>query len=279
MTRSLRSASARGQHRTERDPQVADHWTGPSALLDIDDLKLRTFAHSLVRTCLTERDRALAVYQHVRRIPLAAPIKLRLRSARAVMDRNEGDAVDKATLFVALLRAVGLPARVLFASAYRGVLRGLPVDVACLPRPIVEVCIQGRWVRTDTYIFDDAYVAAARYRLQKEREDYGYGLCANGAVDWDGLRHAYLLGVEQEDEFVMEGTLPFDDALAFARSQGRPQRLGLLAKLVYWDVFAPRLDRVLRTMRARQPRPARKKSKGPRRSSRASGTTPPPAAA
>jgi hypothetical protein len=245
-----------------------DAWRTSSPLVDLTDGKLRRLVRTLTASCTGERERAVAIFNHVRRMPLVAERKWRLRTARQVLDRGQGDAVDKATLFLALLRIGGLPARMLFAPEHDGVRRGLPVDLSPMRRPLVEIWISGRWLRTDTFVFDTAYLTAAHHRLRSKREEYGYGVCAAGSAGWDGSRNAYVLGAEQEDELAPESGAVYRDAREFVRSLGFAQRLDLLARRIYWNAMAPRLQRILRALRTRQPRPSArpKKAGAPRRS-------------
>lgn len=239
----------------QADASGSDRWKGSSPLMDLSDRKLKLLARSLVDGLAGERERALAVYQYIRRMPLAATRKWGARTARAVMERKRGDAVDKATLFVALLRIAGLPARVVFAPVAADVLRGLATDMASTPRPFVEVRVAGDWIRTDTYIFDAAYMDAAHHRLRTQREESGYGVSTAGAQGWNGQRNAYVLGVEQEDTFSDTDERAFHDVREFARSLRMVERLKLLVNMFRWNAQAQQLDRSLRALRARQPRP------------------------
>lgn len=177
--------------------------------------------------------------------------KWRLRTAREVLDRGHGDAVDKATLFLAMLR-----------------IGGLPVELSPMRRPIVEIWLSGRWLRTDTFVFDTPYLTAAHHRLRTKREEYGYGVSAAGSVGWDGNRNTYVLGAEQEDELAPDSGAVYRDAREFVQSLGFAQRLDLVARRIFWNAMAPRLQRTLRALRGRQPRQAaaRTKAAAPRRS-------------
>ena len=96
----------------------------------------------------------LAVYGFVKRTPFAKPMKLHVRTAREVLDAGRGDADDKAALLIALLRAAEIPARLRYIELRGEILRGLTSNVTSAARPVAEVWLAGRWVRTDTYIFD-----------------------------------------------------------------------------------------------------------------------------
>lgn len=233
------------------DHDAPEHWNGSAALMDLADAKLRKRAQSLVQACGTDAEKALAIYNFVRRLPLRARGKLRLRTAREVLQRGSGDAIDKATLLVALLRIAKLPARLRFGVAPRETLRGLGMDVCSLPwRPFVEVWLGERWQCTDTFIFDSACHAAARQRLRQSREEFGYGIQVADAVLWEAQRDVFLLGYLARDEMLAPDARAWHDPLEFASAQpGRP-RLRLLAQLACWSLAAPFLERTLERLRA-----------------------------
>ena len=67
----------------------ADHprrWLGPSPLIDLEDPKLRLRVRSLTQLCKTEREKALAIYGFVKRLPLARRVKLTLRTDTFIYD-------------------------------------------------------------------------------------------------------------------------------------------------------------------------------------------------
>jgi hypothetical protein len=73
-------------------------WLGTTPLLDLDDSKLRLKARSLVQLCRTDRDKALAIYRFVKRLPYTKRVKLQYPTARDVLEARGGDGDDKATL-------------------------------------------------------------------------------------------------------------------------------------------------------------------------------------
>jgi len=264
--------------RLRANPDAPDLWCGASPLVDLEDPKLRVRAQSLVQTRSSDAEKAQAVYTFVRRLPVRAAAKLRLRTARQVLERGHGDAIDKATLLIALMRLAGLPARVRFAPASREALRGLPADVSSMPRPFVEVWVGGRWMCTDTYIFDSAYIAAARQRLRRERREYGYGIHAEGASLWESHRDAYLLGPDAADALLAGSERAWRDPQEFAWALPALQRLAQLGRLACWNLATPWLEGALATIRAEaQPR-QRAGRKGPEtRGGTLPGATQPPA--
>lgn len=229
-------------------------WLAASPLLDLQDPKLRLRVQSLVQLCTTDREKALAVYGYVKRLPLARRMRLRPRTAREVYDAGRGDASDKATLLVAMLRIARLPARIRAVTLSGEILRGMaPVSRAY--RPIVEVWLQERWIRTDTYIFDAACMAAARQRLRDLGWEWGYGIHVNGHMLWDGHEDAFLGGVPTECDLMVTGELGvFHDAGHLQASRAYRRQFSLL-ELLRWSLVAPMVDWGLRNLRSEAVRP------------------------
>jgi len=230
-------------------------WLGSSPLLDLEDPKLRLRVRSLVQLCKGDREKALAVYGYVKRLPLARRAKVRPATAREVHDAGRGDAPDKATLLVAMLRIAGLPARIRAVMLSGEILRGIAPGASEAYRPLVEVWLQGRWVRTDTYIFDAACMAAARQRLKDLGWEWGYGIHVNGHMLWDGCEDAFLGGVPTECDLMVTGTLGvFNDAGHLHASRAFRRKFPVLESL-RWFLIAPLADWALRNLRKEIVRP------------------------
>jgi hypothetical protein len=155
--------------------EAPEDFLGSSDLLDLQDSRLRLRAQALTQLCTTDREKALAIYRYVKKLPFERSFGVKSRTARKVMDLGRGDGGDKSILLVALLRRVGIPARIRLIELRGEVLRGFNTNRATMIRPFVEIWLHGRWVRTDTHIFDVGYVAAARQRLKDHDWEWGYG--------------------------------------------------------------------------------------------------------
>ena len=190
-------------------------WLGTTPLLDLDDSKLRLKARSLVQLCRTDRDKALAIYRFVKRMPYTKRIKMQYPTARDVLEARAGDGDDKATLLIALMRSAGIPARLRYMEMRGEMLRGLVPRSTLAARPLAEFWL-GHWVRTDTYIFDTGYVAAARQRLKDHDWEWGYGIHRNGQSIWNGTDDAFLGGYRTEQDPMVVRTLGvYHDPLQF----------------------------------------------------------------
>jgi hypothetical protein len=229
-------------------------WMDSTRLLDLHDTKVRLKAQSLTHLYRTDREKALSIYGAVKRITFAKPVKFRLRTAHEVLRIKRADAEDKATLFVALLRAVQIPARLSYLELHGDILRGLTNAIASAGRPAVQAWIDGRWRSTDTYIFDAHYLAAARARLRAQQWDWGYGVHRRGDSLWDGIGDAYLTGNEQISAAISLGNLgTFHDPHDFQLSRAYRDRYPHVTRTMRWNVLAPGMNRAVKHLRDSQP--------------------------
>jgi len=235
----------------KRSPDDPARWLGSATLLDLEDPKLRLRAHALTQLCKSEREKALAIYGFVKRIPFAKPMKLRMRTAREVLEAGRGDADDKAATLVALLRAADIPARLRYIELRGEILRGLTSNVASAARPLAEIWLNDRWIRTDTYIFDAAYMAAARQRLKDHDWEWGYGIHRSGHMIWNGVDDAYLGGYRTADDpMVIEDLGVYNEPLELMTSRAWRQIHPRLSRAMQWNMLAPMMERVARKLRA-----------------------------
>jgi hypothetical protein len=232
-------------------PELDDpcRWLGSTPLLDLDDPKLRLRAHSLTQLSKNEREKAMAIYGFVKRLTLAKPIKLSLRTAREVIDAGGGDADDKATVLVALLRAAGIPARLRYVELSGEMLHGLVPNMTRAARPLAEIWL-GRWVRTDTYIFDARYMAAARQRLRDSRRACGYGIHVSAQSLWNGTDDAFLGGsATEQDPMVLRELCVVSDPRELLHSKVWRSDYRRFARALHWNIVAPMMGKVIRELR------------------------------
>jgi hypothetical protein len=117
-------------------------------------------------------------------------------------------------------------------------------------RPVAEAWIGGRWVATDTYIFDAAYMAAARQRLAEEGWECGYGIHRNGASIWNGMQDAFLTGDAVAQEGLVRGAAgAYEDPAAFIASPAWRNTHPALASTVHWNIMVPAMGKVIRELR------------------------------
>ncbi len=227
-------------------------WLGTTPLLDLDDTKLRLKARSIVQLCRTDRDKALAIYRFVKCLPYTKRVKLQYPTARDVLEARGGDGDDKATLLIALMRSAGIPARLRYMEMRGEMLRGLIPRATPAARPLAEFWL-GHWVRTDTYIFDAEYVAAALERLKANGWEYGWGIHLNAQLLWDGKNDAFLGGKPTDQDPMLTRLLcvvsdPLELVSESLRANGLRYRRSVRA--LQWNMLAPTMMRAIRELRA-----------------------------
>ncbi|HEY8050214.1 MAG TPA: transglutaminase-like domain-containing protein [Ramlibacter sp.] len=248
MARTAVPAAARPPHPAALEEP--EHWLGPTALIDLGDAKLRMRTRAITQLSKSEREKALAIYGFVKRIPFAKPFKFRLHTAREVLEAGRGDALDKIGLLLALLRIADIPARIRYMQLPGAMLRGLISHMSIAARPVAEIHVGGKWLATDTYIFDAAYMAAARQRLAEQGWECGYGVHRDGTPIWNGMQDAFLVGEAIAKANLSPGpNAVFEDPEQFAQSDAFKSVHPRVASTVHWNVMAPSMAKVIRELR------------------------------
>jgi hypothetical protein len=182
-------------------------WLGSTRLLDLDDPKLRIQSISLTQLCDTDTQKVVAIHQFIKAMPFGCVAGFDHVPAAAVLRSGHGDCHTKGTLFVALLRCVGLPARLHFVTLSSAFLYGIITPPQNrLIHAIGEVYLNGRWIQTDTYVADSELESSAEKLLLEQGRKLGYGIHLNGARQWDAINHAHAQSAASD-----EASLPIED--------------------------------------------------------------------
>jgi transglutaminase-like putative cysteine protease len=165
----------------EIEPQ---EYLGGSSLIESDDPAILTLARSLVAgeepTPPGEQARRLESW--VRQNVHYSGAGVGLATARQTLDSREGDCTENAFLLTALLRAIGIPARVVVGLVYTGIPRKTEggkkgeADAAPLPTLVphawVEAHVEGGWRAYDSAVYsapvDATHLAMAKSAGQEE---------------------------------------------------------------------------------------------------------------
>jgi hypothetical protein len=197
------------------------------------------------------REKALACYEFVRKLEFTCSMDAGRMPSVEVLAARMGDGFSKSTLFIALLRSIGMPARlrvVLLRPAYLGGLAGLDGDLA--EHAFTEVLIEGEWLAVDSYVVDLALGLRARKRLLLEGRNAGYGVHAKGQVSWDGRGSSFgQFSSEDPASLPMMDLGTDDDVRQFQLSLG-PMRLSQWASRKRWQFASVIVNRRIRSARA-----------------------------
>lgn len=128
-------------------------YLAPAEYVDSDHPAVRAAAADLTAGAADPATAAVRLYDHVRDLPYLADDFEDVSTYRAshVLASGHGYCVSKASLFAALARAVGIPARIAFADvrnhlASPRLLRAMRTDTFAW-HGYAEVMLHGRWVK------------------------------------------------------------------------------------------------------------------------------------
>ncbi|MGL4441028.1 MAG: transglutaminase-like domain-containing protein, partial [Bosea sp. (in: a-proteobacteria)] len=209
----------------------------PTRYIDSDSGPIRDVAARLAPPDAPARTKGLAAFAFVRdEVRFGFGSSFYDYSASQVLSSRIGYCNTKGTLFAALLRAMGVPARQVFVDIDAGILRGI-IDPGTpfVDHSYVEAFLGGRWIATDAYIVDPALFRGAARRLAAEGQMLGYGLHNDGTVNWDARRGSF-------SQFVDNGAVRltsrrfgvFDDVGDFYIRAPNPwNRLGVVGRAAF----------------------------------------------
>ena len=177
------------QHETLDDPQ---RWLGPTALLDLDDPKLRIRVLRITQLAQSPTQKAVLIHNFIKSLPFGCvPVTDNTR-AGTVLRTGKGDCHTKGTLFVAMLRIIGIPSRLRFVSLSSEFMSGIiSLPGIAITHAMTEIFLSEKWHQVDTYVTDEAFEARALELLKKTGETLGFGIHAKAQRNWSGTGSAY----------------------------------------------------------------------------------------
>lgn len=161
--------------------------------LNYNDKILKSFTLKLVTDLNDDREKALKIFLFVRDgIKFGFNRKFYDMKASEVFEARRGFCNNKSTLFVSMLRCVGIPARQVFVDIDKKILEGITSP----PTPYVdhtysEVYLNNKWIKVDSYIVDNELFRNAKLKLLKSNTNLGYGVHKEGVNTWDGENDAF----------------------------------------------------------------------------------------
>jgi Transglutaminase-like superfamily len=235
-------------------PEARLMWLRETAQLDFNSVKLRIQATKLTQLCVDERAKAVAVHNYVQSLPLVFAPDFLHTKASDVVRLGHGDCHTKGILFVALLRALGLPARLRFVASPVGFLAGfIDAHTTTMSCALGEVFIDGHWCQTDTYVADEAFAREARDLLRLEHHLAGYGLHAMGERRWEGTQdmHAHRSPADPDSMPVMDWGVGHDPEHFYAEKSHAPSHHSRRGR-VQWLSAAAKINRKVHQIRQRE---------------------------
>jgi hypothetical protein len=214
-------------------------------LADYDNPLVRETAERLISDANTVREKLYRLFHYVRDdIKFGFPRDGDLVKASGTIRLGKGQCNTKGTLLLALCKAVGIPTRIHFSSIKKEIQRGLFTGLGyklippLLSHSWIEVDVNEKWRRIDSYINDEEYYLAAKSALKNKGWDTGYSVsCPGGECSCD-------FNIDEE-VFVQMGAVVGDhgvwddpvDYYATDQYQNRPNTIKLiLYRLLIWRV-------------------------------------------
>jgi Transglutaminase-like superfamily len=237
---------------TQTSRESRSRWLRATAQLDIKSTKLRTRMMALTQLLASERDKAVAIHDFVKSIPFGCVADYSKLKASDVLKLGAGDCFTKGMLFVALLRAAGIPARLRFVSLPVHFLRGvIEPEEASIMHAMAEVHLDNRWLVTDSYVPDMPLQLAARERLTKENRMMGYGVHLHGAMYWAGNADASAqCHVKDESSLPTVDWDVADDPMSFYADPSHSELRRNFATRLKWRLAAPMVNKRVAALRS-----------------------------
>lgn len=226
----------------------------------LQETRMLNYRHDAIQALVKERqwaqeadfERIKKIYNFVRdEIRFGYNTDDTLSAVEVLMD-GYGQCNTKATLFMALLRAVGIPCRVhgftIHKKLQKGAMTGLINWLA--PKNIVhtwvEVHYQGQWYNLEGLILDIPYLTKLQGRFRQCQTSFcGYGVATNQfqtpQIDWKG-NHTYI-----QKEGINQDLGVFDSPDAFFERY--PQPLSPLKKWMYQNIGRKLMNRNIERIR------------------------------
>ena len=211
----------------------------------LQETKMLDFSHKSIQKLISERkwkrlpekERAKSIYDFVKdEILFGYNVDDNVKASRVLKD-GYGQCNTKGTLFMALLRACGVPCRIhgftIDKKLQKGAMTGIVYKSA--PKEIfhsyVEACVCGTWYNLEGFILDNVYLCALQKRFapQKDGSFTGYGVATknfmNPPVEFDCC-DTYI-----QKEGIVKDFGVYDDPDSLLKEHG--QKMNFLKKCAY----------------------------------------------
>jgi Transglutaminase-like superfamily len=235
-------------------PEARLFWLRETEQLNFSASKLRILATQITQLQNTDIGKALAVHKHVKSLPFGCVANFTKVKASDIAKQGYGDCHTKGLLFVALLRAVHIPARLHFVTMSTQFLNGLiDTGTQTMVHAVGEVFLDGKWRQSDAYVVDAEYEASARSQLRVEQRILGYGLHAMGDKDWNGVDAAHAqYTLADPDSLPIVDWGPTHDPAHFYEDESHAALRHSFTQRVKWTLGANIVNRKVALIRERE---------------------------
>ena len=163
-------------------PEGMDEYLKPTELCDCDNAMLKEKADEIVKGVETPKEAALKIFYFMREeIPFG--MDYATTKASGTLKRRKGFCFTKTNLQIALLRAVGIPARCHYSHISREQIKGIAPGffynkIPFLTHPWPECYLFNRWIACEALLDEVLYKSSlSAGAMTKEQVP---------TIDWDG---------------------------------------------------------------------------------------------
>ncbi len=235
-------------------PEARLMWLRETEQLNYTAIKVRILMTQITQLQHDDLGKALAIHKYVKTLPFGCVADFCRNKASDIIKLGYGDCHTKGLLFVALLRAAQIPARLRFVTLPTRFLDGLiDTGTQTMVHAIGEVYVGDSWQQTDAYVVDAPYEAAARALLRVENRILGYGLHAMGDKDWNGKANAHAQSTPADPESLpmIDWGFTHDPAHFYANENHEALRQSFTQR-VKWTLGAGMVNRKVQLIRERE---------------------------
>ena len=217
----------------------------PTRFICCNDPRIVNLSQRITLNCIPNdiKGKIKAIHDYVRdEIPFGFATSFYNQTAVEVISSGVGFCNTKGTLFQALLRASGVPARPVITDINADILRGvLNPGTPYVDHMFTEVYVDGKWLRTDSYIVDKKLFSKAVMLLKQEGKPMGYGVHIDGEIEWDVDEDCFSQLVkdsERTPDLTRGFEYKYEDIKAFYKKEPNAiNRLGFMVKSVAFPVL------------------------------------------
>lgn len=223
-------------------------------LADYESPIVKKKAEMLTRGHETIKEKIATIFYYVRDdIKFQFPAEGDLVKASQIIEYGYAQCNNKATLFLALCKAIGIEARVHFSLINKEIQRGLITGLFYrkIPETIshswVEVKLDKRWFKIDSYINDSEFYRAGKKKLQEKGWKTGYSIACSKGESSDELDFNNEQFVQMDAVSDDHGV--YDDPMDYYRSPKYKNRPNALSLLIY-KIFIKGVNKKVKKMRS-----------------------------
>jgi len=211
---------------------ASDKYLQETKHLNFTHHKIASSLTRCVKPSMTNTQKAIAIHDFVRdEIKFGFSRNFWNETASNVLTNKIGFCNNKSTLFVAMLRAAKIPARIRVFALSKDVLKNiLDPGTKYVDHSIVEVFLNDKWIQVDSHIVDTKLSESAQKKLPREIK-LGYGIRQNSCRVWDGKSDCFS---QLDKLFIKEDFGIFNDIGEFYKSNSKHyNKINLIQRFFY----------------------------------------------